>query len=96
LLVIERGNGFASRTTPIATQEIERNRSHRRVEQGFVVNRMLPPPETNKRFLHDVLGIGAGMHPLPREKNKSGPESGETHFPIFIAGRVLHDLFTVF
>ena len=57
---------------------------------------MLSPPETNKRFLHDVLRVRPRLHPLAGEKEKAGAELRKTNFPIFMGDGILHDLCTVF
>ena len=57
---------------------------------------MLVPPKADERFLHDILGIGTAICPAAREEKQGRAQLGKTGFPIFIAARPLHDLFTVF
>lgn len=53
---------------------------------------MLLAPKLDERVLNDVLGIGDGLHELPRKQNEPRRDFGKTNFPIFISGDILHDL----
>ena len=57
---------------------------------------MLFAPEPDECFLDDVLRVRNGADELAREEDEAGSGFGETGFPIFISGDILHDLFTVF
>ena len=47
------------------------------------VGRPVPrPPEANKRSLHDVLGVGAARHALPREEDRAAPCADGARRPI--------------
>ena len=93
---IERDGGFATGPALVAPQTIERSRADGGVKQRAIFDRMLPPPKTDKRFLDDVLGIGAAIRPAARKEEQRRAELRETGFPIFIGERSLHDFFTVF
>ena len=57
---------------------------------------MLFAPETDERFLDDVLRIRDRTDELPGEQDQPGREFGEAGFPIFMSSDIVHDLCRVF
>ena len=94
--LILRDERFPAGAALVPAEPIERSRADGGVEQRAIFDRMLPPPKTDERVLHDVLGIGARVRPAAREEEQRGAELCETGFPIFMRNNALHDLFTVF
>jgi ketosteroid isomerase-like protein len=82
---------FASRSSVIPPNEIERSGSDSSIKQGTVFNAEIASPEPDKGFLHHVFGIGRTPHPLAGEQDQPGRELRKTDFPIFIGGDILHD-----
>src|SRR6266513_4585917 len=67
LISFGSGSGFAASAPVVAPEKIERNGSHRRVEEAAVCDVMLFSPKTDESFLDNVLGVGRRSRPLPRE-----------------------------
>jgi hypothetical protein len=95
-LALECGGRFPAGPALCAAQTIERGRADSRVKESSVLERILAPPKTDKRFLHDILGFRPAIRPAARKQKQSGAELSETGLPIVFALRVLHFVFTIF
>ena len=87
---------FATGAAGILAQEIEGDGTDRREKQRAILHGVLLAPETDERFLDDILRVGAGAHELPRKEDKPGRSFSEANFPVFMSGDIFHDLDRVF
>ena len=92
LLGLKARSRFTSSASRVPPEQIEGNGADGREKESAVFGRMLFPPETNKCFLDNVLGVRRGADPLPGEKHQAGGVLAKTGFPIFMSDDILHDL----
>ena len=85
-----------SRSPAIASNKVEGDGAHGRIEQRAIIDVMIAPPKFNESFLNNVFRISPGSNPLPRKKQQAWGKLRKTGFPTFMGGDIVHDLFTVF
>jgi hypothetical protein len=95
-LALKCGGNFPPCAALVAAQPVESGRANCSVEERAIFDRVLAPPKTDKRFLHDVLGFGAAICPAARKKEQGGAELSETVLPVLFTTRALHFFFTIF